>query len=90
MLDQEHGDAAAVADGADFIGESVDFRVVEAAGRFVQQQQLWAFGECAGKLYSLADSEWQGAGRTICNGLEAEFLDQRVSVLDDPLLLAPS
>ena len=89
MLDQEHGDAAAVADGADFVGEPVDFRVVEPAGRFVEQQQLWAFGERAGKLHPLANSERQRAGRTIRNGLEAEFLDQRVGVLDDLLFLAP-
>jgi hypothetical protein len=89
VLDQEHGNAAPVADGADLIGQPIDFRVVEPAGRFVQQQQFWTFGERAGKLHPLADSERQGARRTIRNVLEAEFLDQCVGVLDDLLFLAP-
>ena len=90
MLDQQNGDAAPIADGADLIGQRVDFRVVEAAGRFVQQQQFWPLGERAGKLHPLADAERQRARRTVRDALEAEFLDQRVGALGDLLFLAPS
>ena len=40
MLDEQHADAAPVADAADFAGERVDLLVVEARRGFVEQQQL--------------------------------------------------
>ena len=36
MLDQEHRDAAPIANGADFVGQPIDLGMVEAAGRLVQ------------------------------------------------------
>ena len=83
MLDEQHRDAAAVADGADFLAQPVDFRVIEPAGRFVEQQQLRAYGERPGELHPLADAERQFARRTVGDGVEAELLDQRVAALGD-------
>ena len=41
MLDQQHGHAAIVADLADQSAELDHLVVIEAAGRLVEQQELW-------------------------------------------------
>ena len=40
MLDQQHADAAPVADRLDLGAQRVDLLMVEAGGRLVEQQQL--------------------------------------------------
>ena len=89
MLDEEHRDAAPVADGADLVGQPVDLLVVEAGGRFVEEQELRTHGERARQLHPLAHAERQLPRRTVRDPFQAEFLDQRIGALGDPALLAP-
>src|SRR5580658_6035819 len=88
MLDEQDRDATAVADGADFLAERVDFLVIEPRGRFVEKEQLRTNRKRPGELHALADREWQFARRPVSDGVQAEFLDQRVRPLRDAPLLA--
>ena len=65
MLDQQHGDAAPVADGADFIGEPIDFRVVSPPAGSSSSNSFGRFGERARKLHPLANAKGNApAGRS--------------------------
>ena len=59
MLDQQHGDIAVVANPPDQVAEDVDFLMVEAAGRFVEQQYLGLRGQRARQLDALLGAERQ-------------------------------
>ena len=48
MLDQQDGDAEAVADGVDAVQQILGFRRIHACRRLVKQQQFHAGGEGAG------------------------------------------
>ncbi len=88
MLDEQHRDAAPVADRLDLAAEILHFLVVEARRRLVEQQQFGFDGERAGEFDPLARAERQFADRTMCDLREPKFFDQRVCALGDPLLLA--
>ena len=68
---------------------AVDFRMVEPAGGFIEQQQFRRVGERARELDPFTNPERQRARRTVRNAFEAEFLDQRVGALGDLSFLAP-
>ena len=59
MLDQQHGDAAAVADRLDLAAQAIDLLVIEAAGRLVEQQQLRLAGQRARQFDALLRAERQ-------------------------------
>ena len=63
MLDQQHGDAAAVADRLDLAAQAIDFLVIEAAGRLVEQQQPRLARQRARQFDALLGSERQFARR---------------------------
>ena len=63
MLDQQHGDVALVADAADQVAEHMDFLVVEAAGRLVEQQDLGLGRQRARQLDALLGAERQSGHR---------------------------
>ena len=76
MLDQQHRDAALVADAADELAELVDLVVIEAAGRLVEQQQLRLGRERARQLDALLRAEGQAGDAACATSLEVEIGDQ--------------
>ena len=76
MLDQQDGDVALVADAADQLAEPVDFVVVEAAGRLVEQQELRPRRQRARKLDALLQAERKVGDAAMRDVGEIEELDQ--------------
>ncbi len=59
MLDQQNGDVLGIADALDLALQDLDLVVVQAGRRLVEQQQLGARRQRAGKFDPLADRERQ-------------------------------
>ena len=68
MLDQQHRHALDIAHPADLAFQRMHLFVVQAGGRFVQQQQLWFGGQRTGELHALANRKRQAVGDAIGEG----------------------
>ena len=85
MLDQQHADAAPVADPPDFSAERVDLLVIEPGGGLVEQQQLRLDRRARARV-PRASGRRSGSsptGRSATSD-RPKFFDQRVGALGDP------
>src|SRR6185312_11271315 len=83
MLDKEHSEIAVAADLPDQVAEDVDFLVVEAAGRLVEQQDLRVCGERAGELDALLGAKRQARHRGMRHAFEVEIVEDVMNFLVD-------
>ena len=81
MFDQQHGHLALVADPADQVAEHVDFLVVEAAGRLVEQQDLRIGRQRARQLDAFLGAERQAGNRDMGDVFEVEIAEDFVDAL---------
>ncbi len=81
MFDQQHGHVALVANAADQVAEHVDFLVVEAAGGFVEQQDLRIGRQRARQFDALLRAERQAGNRDVRDVFEVEIGQDLVNVL---------
>ncbi len=81
MLDQEDGDVALVANPADQVAEHMDFLVVEAAGRLVEQQDLRFGGQRARQFDAFLGAERQAGNRDMGDVVKVEIADDFVDAL---------
>ena len=88
VLDEEHGDAALVADAADQAPEVFDLDVIEPAGGLVEQQQLRLDRERARQLDPLLQPERQVGNRAVRDRVQVEIIDQLPRDLVERAVLA--
>ena len=83
MLDQQHGDIAVVANPADQVAEDVDFLMVEAAGRLVEQQYLGLRGKRPRQLDALLGAERQAGNDGMRDIFKIEIAENLVDAFVD-------
>ncbi len=83
MLDQQHGHVALVADAADQVAEHIDFFMIEAAGGFVEQQDLRIGGERTRELDALLGAEGQSRHHRVGDASRVEIGEDLVDLLVD-------
>src|SRR6185312_18480 len=88
MLDQEDRDAEFFANIADHAAEIAEFLVIEAGGRFVEQQQFRLGRERATKRDALLQTEGQGGDRDFGLRIEFQERDQLAGALVERVFLA--
>ncbi len=88
MLDQQHRNFTVIADFADQIAEHVDFLVIEAAGRLVEQQDLGVCGQSARQFDALLGAERQSRDHGVGDALEIEIAQDVVHLLVHVVLAA--
>src|SRR5450432_76985 len=88
MLDEEHRQAELGADAAQEHHQRLDFLVIEAAGRLVEQQQLGLARERAAELDALLRAERQIHHRYLGEGSQIEQVEQTIDGSAEVSLLA--
>ena len=90
VLHDEDGQAVAVPDGRDEPGEGIDFLVVEAGGRLVEEKEPGPAGEGSRELDALERAEGEAGGRMLGHVLEPEEADELPRPGEDVTLFPPS
>jgi hypothetical protein len=81
MLDQEHGHLALVADVVDQIAKHIDFLVIEAAGRLVEQQDLRIGRERSRQLDAFLGTKRKSGDGFMCDAFEIKMGEDLVHLL---------
>ena len=81
MFDQQHGHIALVANPADQIAKHVDLFVIEAAGGFIEQQDLRIGCQRARQFDALLGPERQAGNREVGNVIEVKIAENLMNAL---------